>query len=71
MENLNAQTIQLLRNNSKARYRMSYEFDVHTETVNRWINLEEQAETSTPLTSVQGKRALCEELDIKKEELTS
>lgn len=69
MQVIKPQIIQMLKLNSKAKYRLSYEFNVHTNTIDRWIANNEKGEVS-PLLTMQGLKALSEELGVKKSELT-
>lgn len=64
MQVVSPHVIQKLKENSKARYRLCYEFNVHMNTVNRWI--EENSET---LRTAQAVSAIAEELDIDKSEV--
>lgn len=59
--------ISKLQSNTKAIYRLSYEFNVHSSTVNRWLALELQAEDPTQLQTTAGIRAIEEELEIKRD----
>lgn len=57
-----------LKTNSKAKYRLSYEFDVHTNTINRWIEDNDKGE-NTPLVTPMGLKAISEELEISRKEI--
>ncbi|GAB6487472.1 hypothetical protein bcgnr5384_56910 [Bacillus cereus] len=65
MANLSPEIISKLRHNSKARGRLTYEFDVHSITITRWLDLEEKGE-ETNLTTTMGINAISAELEVKK-----
>lgn len=68
MQIIKPEITQKLKTNSKARYRLSYEFDAHMNTINRWLEDNDKGE-STMLTTPAGLRAIAEELEIPRKEL--
>ena len=68
MQLLSEKITSALRNNSKAIYRLSYEFDKHTNTIKRWLDENDQG-MITDLLTPQGLRAISEELEVKRNEL--
>lgn len=68
MQIIKQQITASMRHNSKALYRLSYEFDKSTNTINRWLELNDQGEV-TPLTTPMGINAISEEMEIPKNEL--
>lgn len=63
-QEIKQEVLDLLKNNSKARYRLCYEFNAHMNAINRWID-----SNDIKLTTPMGLNAISEELEIKKSEI--
>lgn len=57
-----------IRTTSKAKFRLSYEFDTTENTIKNWLDKNDEGGV-TPLTTPMGLKAIAEELDVKKSEL--
>lgn len=64
MQILKPEIIESLKNNSKARYRLCYEFNGHMNRINRMIDSNDMK-----LTTPMALNAISEELAIKKSDL--
>lgn len=68
MEIIDKKVTEKIRNTSKAKFRLSYEFDTTENTIKNWLDKNDKGEI-TPLTTPMGLKAISEELDLKKSEL--
>ncbi len=64
MQTVKSEIIEKLKTNSKARYRLCYEFNSHMNTIERMIENNDMR-----LTTPMAVTAIAEELDVKESEV--
>jgi hypothetical protein len=62
--NIKPEVLNQLKSNSKAKARLSYEFNVHAATIVRWID-----DANLMLTTAMALRVISEELNINESEI--